>query len=249
LPTPSWINARYRRRETPEYPHQPNTANPKQWQPDVYLGASVLARALGAKRFVDIGCGNGSKTIDLAKERPTIGIDVGANFERARQRAPELDWREHDLQSEAPLPLQGEELDGSIIVNADVIEHLPDPMKLLRMFTAVHERVELILMSTPERQLTRGPRDPGPPSNPAHIQEWTVREFGALLREAGMPTHSIGLIRAHDRSDAVATIFVVIARNAEVLREADRLLIDMEIPPSKGSPLLGGLLRGIRGQG
>ncbi|HMG24643.1 MAG TPA: hypothetical protein VK607_25075, partial [Kofleriaceae bacterium] len=79
------------------------------------------------------------------------------------------------------------------------------------------------------------------PGNAAHIQEWTVREFGALLRAAGMAMHSVGLIRAHDHSDKVATIFVAIARTAERLAQVDRLLIDLEVPPRRS--VLGGLLR------
>jgi hypothetical protein len=131
------------------------------------------------------------------------------------------------------LPLSADELAGALVINADVIEHLPDPHKLLAMFRRIQADVALILMSTPERHLTRGLRDPGPPSNPAHVQEWTCREFGALLRDAGMPAHSIGLIRAHDHSDAVATIFVAISPAPERLREVDRALIDLDVPPPK----------------
>ena len=233
VPTDSWTATRYKRRDKPDYSHQPNVANPKQWQPDVYIAATALAKRFAAKRIIDIGCGNGSKTIELAKACPTIGIDFGSNFQRARERAPELDWREHDLQSDVPLPLEAPELARSIVINADVIEHLPDPFKLLAMFQRIHKQVELILMSTPERHLTRGLRDDGPPSNAAHIQEWTAREFGALLRHAGMPTHSLGLIRSHDHSDNVATIFVAIASSGERIREVDELLIDLEVPAAK----------------
>jgi SAM-dependent methyltransferase len=233
VPTPSWTTARYRRRDTPRYPHQRVTRLRKQWQPDVYLAAGALVAALPAKRIIDVGCGNGAKLIPLASRCPTIGIDRGANLARARATAPALDWRDHDLQDDAALPVAPDELAGSIVVNADVIEHLPDPHKLLAKLRVAHDRAELILLSTPERHLTRGLRDPGPPGNPAHIQEWTVRELGALLRAAGMAMHSIGLIRSHDRSDKIATIFVAIARTAERLAEVDRLLIDLEIPPRR----------------
>jgi SAM-dependent methyltransferase len=240
VPTESWITTRYQRRDEPEYPHQPVGARQKQWQPDVYIAANAVGKALGAKRIIDVGCGNGAKLIELSRAWATIGIDRGANLQRARQSAPALDWREHDLQDGGPLPLTPDELSGSVVINADVIEHLPAPKRLLAKFQEIHTGVELILLSTPERHLTRGLRDPGPPGNPAHIQEWTVREFGALLRDAGMPLHSLGLIRSHDHADKVATIFVAIARSAERLAEVDRLLIDLEVPPAKG--LLAGLL-------
>jgi SAM-dependent methyltransferase len=223
VPTASWTATRYRRRATPEYPHQPVGALRKQWQPDVYLAARALARALpagrgGARRIIDVGCGNGAKLIALAADCPdvaTIGIDRGANLARARARAPALA--------------------GSVVINADVIEHLPDPHQLLAQLRAAHAHAELILLSTPERHLTRGLRDPGPPGNPAHIQEWTVRELGALLRAEGLAMHSLGLIRAHDHSDQVATIFAAIARTPERLAEVDRLLIDLEVPPRRGA--------------
>jgi hypothetical protein len=68
-----------------------------------------------------------------------------------------------------------------------------------------------------------------------------VRELGALLRAAGLAMHSIGLIRSHDRSDKIATIFVAIARSAERLAEVDRLLIDLDVPPRRSA--LADLLR------
>lgn len=243
MPNASWTAARYRRRATPSYPHQPVGALRKQWQPDVYLAARALAAALPATRIVDVGCGNGAKLIELARDAKlaTIGVDRGANLARARASAPELDWRDHDLQDAAALPVSADELAGSIVINADVIEHLPEPERLLAKLRAAHEHAELILLSTPERHLTRGLRDPGPPANPAHIQEWTVRELGALLRAAGLAMHSLGLIRSHDHSDQVATIFVAIARSAERLAEVDRLLIDLDVPPRRS--VLGDLLR------
>jgi SAM-dependent methyltransferase len=241
VPTASWTSARYRRRDKPEYPHQPVGARHKQWQPDVYIAARAFATQRATSRIIDIGCGNGAKLIELSSSAKTIGIDRGANLERARASAPALDWRDHDLQDPGDLPLTPEELAGSLVINADVIEHLPDPQCLLGKLRALHAHVDLILLSTPERHLTRGLRDPGPPGNPAHIQEWTVRELGALLRDAGLANHSLGLIRAHDHSDKVATIFVAIARTAAVLAEADRLLIDLEVPPR--ITLLDGLRR------
>jgi SAM-dependent methyltransferase len=236
VPTASWTATRYRRRATPEYAHQPPGARRKQWQPDVYLAARGLAAALPARRVIDVGCGNGAKLIALASGCPgvaTIGIDHGTNLGRARASAPALDWRDHDLQGEATLPVSADELAGSVVVNADVIEHLPDPHKLLAQLRAAHAHAELILLSTPERHLTRGLRDPGPPGNPAHVQEWTVRELGALLRSEGLAMHSLGLIRAHDHSDRVATIFAAIARTPERLAEVDRLLIDLDVPPRR----------------
>ncbi len=239
MPTASWTATRYRRRDTPAYAHQPPGALRKQWQPDVYLAARALAEALPARRVIDVGCGNGAKLIALALAEDgrgvaTIGIDRGANLARARASAPALDWRDHDLQGEAALPVSADELAGSVVINADVIEHLPDPHKLLAQLRAAHAHAELILLSTPERHLTRGLRDAGPPGNPAHVQEWTVRELGALLRAAGLAMHSLGLIRAHDHSDHVATIFAAIARTPERLAEVDRLLIDLEVPPRRG---------------
>src|SRR4051812_42813723 len=123
MPNTSWTCTRYRRRDTPSYPHQRVGALRKQWQPDVYLAARALAAALPATRIVDVGCGNGAKLIELARASgiAAIGIDRGANLARARASAPELDWREHDLQDAAALPVSPDELAGAIVINADVI--------------------------------------------------------------------------------------------------------------------------------
>ena len=202
MPSPSWTAARYRRRDTPAYPHQPVGALRKQWQPDVYLAARTLVPALSATRIVDVGCGNGAKLIELASLCPTIGIDRGANLARARASAPALDWREHDLQDDAALPLAPGELAGSIVINADVIEHLPDPHKLLAKLRRAHDHAELILLSTPERHLTRGLRDPGPPGNPAHITT-RAREGSRLNCRAGGIAHC----RSRRRSRPMYSVF------------------------------------------
>ncbi|MFC1791945.1 hypothetical protein ACFL0I_05750, partial [Gemmatimonadota bacterium] len=54
-----------------------------------------------------------------------------------------------------------------------------------------------VLLSTPERDLRRGPDDMGPPGNPAHIREWNQEELRQYLESQGLTVleHSIVELR------------------------------------------------------
>jgi hypothetical protein len=53
-------------------------------------------------------------------------------------------------------------------------------------------------MSTPERDLVRGPDDLGPPGNPHHVREWNLAELERLLTWAGLQVLFIGLTASND---------------------------------------------------
>jgi 2-polyprenyl-3-methyl-5-hydroxy-6-metoxy-1,4-benzoquinol methylase len=161
-------------------------------QPDVYLLADALAR-LGAGLVIDIGCGKGGKLVELSRRHDVIGIDIGANIAYCRSQHPFGRWIEHDLCRSGPLPLQDVALRGSVVVCADVIEHLADPLPLLRHLRVCADRGACVLLSTPERALVRGRWDKGPPFNRAHVREWTIGELRALLVHVGFEIAFLGL--------------------------------------------------------
>lgn len=203
------------------------------WQPDVYADAGRLAQEIGARRVIDVGAGDGSKLVALHPGFDLIGLDFGKNVERSAQLYPFGTWRDHDLDSEAPLPVTIDELQGSVVVCSDVIEHLRTPERLLVKLRAALETAPVLLLSTPERELWRGVRSLDPPRNPHHVREWSIREFGHLLRHHGFDHVSIGLTRSNDRTDEAHTIQALVTRDGELLDRLVPLLVDRPIPPAR----------------
>lgn len=179
-------------------------------QPDVYARAADVARSLGAARIVDLGTGSGGKLAALASGFEVLGIDHGPNLELARRAFPDRVWREHDLDSHAPLPLGSEDLERSVVICAGVIEHLARPEHLLRNLRGLLASVGAVVLSTPERDLTHGPESMGPPADPTHVREWNINEFAALLEDYGFEHGELGLTRSDDAGGGEKTILAVL---------------------------------------
>lgn len=174
------------------------------WQPDVYKLAGELAVSRSCESIIDIGCGSARKSLDLGLE--VIGIDSGPNLPSSRQGAVFI---EHDLETGLGVL---EYLNG-VVVCADVVEHLRDPLPLLSGLRSLADRSPALLISTPDRDLVRGPDDLGPPRNPCHVREWNKREFAQLLGSVGIQaeiTHTID----NDRDRSPTTLLAVALRAA-----------------------------------
>jgi len=120
----------------------------------------------------------------LAKLHPRykiIGIDYGVNLAVCREKYPFGRWIECDLDRPAAISVDSEILRKAVIVCSDVVEHLVNPEFLLGNLAVLMHTAPACLISTPERDLTRGAQDNGPPANPAHIREWNSKEFKVLL--------------------------------------------------------------------
>jgi SAM-dependent methyltransferase len=201
------IHPTYRAREKPEY-YRDCDEWARATQPDVYFEAAAVARLVGARTIVDLGCGLGDKLVELADEFSIIGVDYGANIEEARARHEGFTWIEWDLDGSAVFELA--EAREAVLVAADVIEHLVRPERLLRTLRRLFSRGALALvLSTPERDLVRGPDDPGPPANPCHVREWNQRELVTFLESEGM-TGFAGLTRSNTNVPYFWTQLVVV---------------------------------------
>lgn len=211
----------YVAREVPQYDDQHAFSSGLVYQPDVYTDAAAIARATGSPRLIDVGSGNGAKLIAAAGELSAIGLDFGANLESCRKLYPAATWREFDADRDAALPVSPEELDGAVMVCADVIEHLVEPAALLRQLRHSLDRATAVVLSTPDRDLIWGPGSPGPPPNPHHIREWSRDEFVALLRREGFQHGLIRHTREHDRRHDCRCIEAILVADPSVLRKAD----------------------------
>lgn len=202
-------------------------------QPDVYLYAAHVARVLQRRIIVDIGCGSGLKLGPLALSFQVIGIDFGPNIAAAAKNGFGS-WRAHDLSLDAPLPLTVEETAEALFISADVIEHLVDPWLHLRRVSEAMSDTGVAILSTPERELTHGDTHAGPPRNPCHLREWSIREFDLLLQDAGFTGRSLGLTRSNDRTPYVNTILAVVSRDPDSVRVAAEAVVAVT-PAQRGS--------------
>jgi len=204
-----FIKPGYRARTQPEYYadiHDDGVI----WQPEVYPLAATLAYQYECRYIIDIGCGRARKLAALHPEFEIIGLDFGSNLEYCRAQYPFGKWIEVDLENGMGVDISPEILRNAVIISSDVIEHLVNPTKLMQMIRTylVHARVALI--STPERDLERGPHDMGPPANTTHIREWNLAELETLLSSQGLRPAYCGLTQRNDRDKLRYTSLAVV---------------------------------------
>lgn len=153
-------------------------------QQRVYQFATQIAAVDPAVRTVlDWGCGSGWKLVNYFGHLDTLGADVDYRLPVLTARFPSRRW------GVCPVAV-----DADLVLCVDVIEHVDDPLGLLRTFAA--GRWRHLIVSTPERERVaqfkcrtdaeRRQQRRGPPLNSWHAVEWTADEFGRLLlREFG----------------------------------------------------------------
>lgn len=190
-------------------------ANPRVYQPDVYDLATTVAR-LSGRNIVDIGCGKGGKLRKYAAGISSIGVDFGGNIEFCRKDQPEREWREADFERVGPFPVEPDEVRNSVVICADVIEHLKSPQALLENIKSYVDLGAIAFVSTPERSLLRGRWHKGPPDNVAHVREWTLGEFRAMYNHFGIPITFLGLTANNDLDRRITTLFAISSNAGKV---------------------------------
>jgi SAM-dependent methyltransferase len=190
------------------------------WQPDLYPEAAAIARRLGARRIVDVGCGTAAKLVELYPEFEIVGIDFGSNIAACRERYDFGNWIERDLDSSDDLGY--EDVAGAVLVCGDVLEHLVYPERLLRMLRSALDRgAAAVILSTPDRELTNEPGNLGPPPNSAHVREWTLGELEQFLASEGLAGY-FGLTRSNDVMPYMRTSIAAIPGDASASKEVVR---------------------------
>jgi SAM-dependent methyltransferase len=162
-----------------------------------------LARLVpaSARRLLDVGCGAGGFAAAVKRERPELSV-VGlerdaASASRARPRLDRVlvgDARD----AIRDLARAGERFD--VVVCADVLEHLEDPVSFLRDALSVAARGARLIASVPNvghaslvRDLLRGRFDPVPAGllDAGHLRWFDERRVSETLEEAGWAVVSV----------------------------------------------------------
>jgi Glycosyltransferases involved in cell wall biogenesis len=196
-------------------------------QPDVYPFVGYLARKFGSQNIVDLGCGRAQKLVALQPEFQTVGVDYGVNIRYCRSHYDSGRWVEWNLENPRPIPLNKSLIRGSVVVCSDVIEHLVEPVTLLKNLRSWLNNASIAVLTTPERDRVRGPEDWGPPANPSHVREWSLVELEHLVQSIGFNILFSGLTTNNSKDLEKKTSLLVLAGDSvpELVRAPDRFRV------------------------
>lgn len=208
-----FIKKNYKHGTRPRYFHDDKDEKKILWQPDVYYCADQLAKMFQCTHIIDIGCGDGTKLVPLHQNYEIFGIDYKSNLEKCRKKFAFGTWLEYDLENSKPIDISEKILKTAAIVCSDVIEHLVDPYMLLTNLKNFLKYSPFCVLSTPERDLTRGVDHFGPPNNPYHVREWNSKELEMLLDHFGLNIACMGITASNNKDWEQKTIIAILQNN------------------------------------
>ncbi len=156
----------------------PGRVNADLWNEHLsrYLFATRVARD---KQVIDLGCGAGYGTAELARTaKSVLGIDLATDaVEWARSQYGSENIRfEQASCDNAPVPDRSQD----VAVSFEVIEHLEQPEKLLAEVRRILSPEGVFIVSTPNIDYYAETRDETGP-NPYHHHEFSFDEFRETL--------------------------------------------------------------------
>jgi 2-polyprenyl-3-methyl-5-hydroxy-6-metoxy-1,4-benzoquinol methylase len=152
----------------------------------------IGARVIGS-RVLDMACGEGYGSAVLARGAESVlGVDANPEaFEHARLR-----YAGQNLRFERGMvENHGEPGAYDAVVFLQTIEHVQDPLAVLRHFRSLLAPGGAVYVSTPNL-LTLAPPGADKSSNPWHIKEYRAHEFDALCRTVFGDVELLGLVHA-----------------------------------------------------
>jgi SAM-dependent methyltransferase len=153
-----------------------------------WIGARVIGR-----RVIDMACGEGygSEVLSRGAAR-VVGVDANPEaFEHARLR-----YRRQNLTFERGMvESHGEAGAYDAVVFLQTIEHVQDPVAVLRHFRSLLVPGGVAYVSTPNL-LTLAPAGAAKSDNPWHIKEYRAAEFEHLCRGVFAGVRMLGLFHA-----------------------------------------------------
>ena len=165
------------------HPHEDSENLARIFQVAVYRYAARVAKDHSVKCVLDVGCGYGVKLVKYVYPvcSRIVGVDQAHSISWCQQNHAVGEWVEDNIENESP------KVKGTfdLIISSDVVEHLPDPDKLLAYIRTHASDKTQIVMSTPERDSMRGKESFGPSPNISHIREWNKDEFSRYISSRG----------------------------------------------------------------
>lgn len=131
-------------------------------------------------RVVDCATGSGYGAAMLAaKARSVLGVDVVPDaIDFAKETYHKTDLR-FEVGSAYELPVQSHSID--VYCSFETIEHVDEPIRLLKEADRILTPRGKLIISTPNR-VASGIASGQKPHNPFHVFEWSFAEFDAALK-------------------------------------------------------------------
>ncbi len=147
----------------------------------------VIIKNNQIKSILDIGCGAGiklSKIIAPLNVEKIIGIDSFSAIKNCKENYKFGEFYGIDFDNEAKLDVIPSHEKVDFIICSEVIEHLENPDNILNIIKKYSHKDTLIVLSTPERNNTRGKKCNSCP-NKYHVREWSFSEFKQYIESSG----------------------------------------------------------------
>jgi SAM-dependent methyltransferase len=153
-----------------------------------WIGARVIGR-----RVMDMACGEGYGSEVLSRGAASVvGVDANPEaFEHARLRYT----RQNLTFERGMVENHGEPGAFDAVVFLQTIEHVQDPVAVLRHFRSLLAPGGVAYVSTPNL-LTLAPKGAAKSDNPWHIKEYRAAEFEQLCRGVFSEVRMLGLFHA-----------------------------------------------------
>lgn len=140
---------------------------------------NFAAQYVEGKIVLDLACGvgYGSKILSDSKPSKIFGCDISSeSIKYANEHYANNNIKFETMNA---TNLQFPDSFFDCIISFETIEHVPEYKKVLNEFHRVLKNDGLLIISTPNKDVTSKGRDK--PINPFHFKEFTVNEFSDLL--------------------------------------------------------------------
>lgn len=166
-----------------------NTRNPiARWLMDGFLRSfeSLVDKCADANGALEVGCGEGELSIRLSRRGLAVkGFDIAEEVVQEARRRADVAGLRIPFSVGSALELDPSTQAADLVVCCEVMEHLEDPERVLRLLAACARKY--LLVSVPREpvwrvmNLARGRYISDLGNTPGHIQHWSRDRFIAFL--------------------------------------------------------------------
>ena len=148
-----------------------------------YIYASEQIRKRKANRVLDVACGSGYGSVEIAKYANSVTA-VDKNIPFVKYIRPNIHYIQTDLNADNFLFHIPSEKKLDAIVCFETLEHLENPKKFLLSIAQILKNNSLLFVSIPNGNFEKTD-DNNNPINPYHLQHFSESEACELLNNCG----------------------------------------------------------------